>query len=551
VRPEACGLKFYVGQILEVAPHFASQQAVARRADAMAGWSWPYRCWQAWHMVMLCLRVIWLVSFLLLRTAWLAGKATCTLLRWGGPNPGGALGSARFANRWELFWSGVKRGSGPIVGRAGSAFLRFNRDGMITVFAPMGAGKGVGVVIPNLLDYPGSVVCTDIKGENSAITRRRRLKFGKVRMLDTTDPPSSDRFNPLDMVRVDSLHEKDDAEALARLMVIPDGKESHWDSKAEGMLTCLILHVVRLEPLLRTMAQLRTLSTLPPESFKEFMQAVAQGGTRAAAELAGSFLAMAGSEEFRSVLSNVEKATRVWSAASPAGEISSASSFQLLDLITEVTTLYLVVDEEKLSVYAGFLRVMVGCVINMLTRAKNLPRPKHKVLLLLDEAAALGSLEPLERGVGYLRAYCTPLLVFQDMSQLRDLYRRWGSFLANATCKVFFNVADLEAARFVSELMGQSTSLARNQGTTRSNLDMMREQQSLGLSETGRWLLDPSEVLRLPGRRSLVIFRSDILRYPVLASKVNYRAWRHWRWWGAYDRWLPTIVPAADRDREE
>lgn len=65
-------------------------------------------------------------------------------------------------------------------------------------------------------------------------------------------------------------------------------------------------------------------------------------------------------------------------------------------------------DEEKLSVYGGFLRVMVGCVINTMTRAKDMPRPKHKVPLLLDEAAALGSLEPLERGLGYLRAYCTP-----------------------------------------------------------------------------------------------------------------------------------------------
>ncbi|WP_268738916.1 type IV secretory system conjugative DNA transfer family protein [Bradyrhizobium sp. WU425] len=137
------------------------------------------------------------------------------------------------------------------------------------------------------------------------------MKFGKVRILDTTNPHASDRFNPLDMIRTDGLHEKDDAEALARLMVIPDAKESHWDSKAEGLLTCLILHVVRLEPHLRTMAQLRTPSTLPPESLKELLHAIASEGTRAARELAGSFLAMEGSEEYRSALSNAERATRV------------------------------------------------------------------------------------------------------------------------------------------------------------------------------------------------------------------------------------------------
>lgn len=91
------------------------------------------------------------------------------------------------------------------------------------------------------------------------------------------------------------------------------------------------------------------------------------------------------------------------------------------------------VDEEKLSVYAGFLRVMVGCAINVLTRAKGRKRPKHKVLLLLDEAAALGSLEPLERGVGYLRAYCTPMraspLLWQESHRATQALQPYGGYL--------------------------------------------------------------------------------------------------------------------------
>lgn len=492
------------------------------------------------RILLFLLKACW---FFIRLTFWLTARSISffrTLQRWGGFGPGGALGSARFANEWELFWSGVRRGNGPIIGRSGRSFLRFNKDGMIAVFAPMGAGKGVGIVIPNLLEYRGSVVCTDIKGENRAITHRRRREFGPVRVLDTTNPLVSDHFNPLDMVRVGTIHEKDDAEALAKLMIIPDGKESHWDSKAEGMVTCLILHVVRLDLERRSLSQLRSLSTLPPESFKELLHEIAREGSRASAELAGSFLAMEGSEEFRSIMSNTEKATRIWSAGSPAGAISSRSTFKLSALVERTKTVYLIVDEEKLAVYAGFLRVMVGCVLNALTRSKNIKRPKQKVLLLLDEAAALGALEPLERGVGYLRAYCTPILIFQDLDQLRALYKRAGSFLANATCKVFFNVADLDAARFISGMIGQTTSLAHNQGTSQANTDFLRQHHSLGMAETGRWLLDPSEVMRLPGKRSLILFRSDILRYPVLASKINYRAWRHIRWWGKFDRWPPT-----------
>jgi type IV secretion system protein VirD4 len=140
----------------------------------------------------------------------------------------------------------------------------------------------------------------------------------------------------------------------------------------------------------------------------------------------------------------------------------------------------------------------------------------------------------LERGVGYLRAYCAPLLVFQDMSQLGELYRRAGSFLANATCKVFFSVADLEAARFVSEIIGQSTSLARNP----RHLALQHGHDARATVDgtiRDRAVAAVPEVLRLPGRRSIVIFRSDILRYPVLAS--NYRSWRHWQWWRRYDTW--------------
>lgn len=466
--------------------------------------------------------------------------------RWRGWGPSSALGSARFASGWEMFWAGVRRGRGPIVGRVGRSFLRFNKDGMVTVFAPMGAGKGVGIVIPNLLSYPGSVVCTDIKGENRAITERQRRKFGGVRALDTLNPELSDSFNPLSMIRVGTLHERDDAEALAKLMVTPDGTEGHWDAKAEGLIACLVLHALRLEPNLRTLSQVRTYATLRPESLKDLLVDISTNGSRAAAELASSFLNMEASEEFKSVLSNVEKATRIWSAGSPAGEISSHSSFDMDELVTTTTTLYLVVDEEKLAVYAAFLRVMVGSVINALTRAKGRPRPRHKVLLLLDEAAALGSLEPLERGIGYLRAYCTPLLVFQDMSQLQALYRRAGSFLANSTCKVFFNVADLEAARFVSDMLGPATWFSRNEGVSQTNTDLIRQQQSVGQSQTTRSLLDHSEVLRLPGNRSVVMYRSDILRYPVLATKVNYRAWYHFKWKGKYDRWPPKAEATPD-----
>jgi type IV secretion system protein VirD4 len=59
-------------------------------------------------------------------------------------------------------------------------------------YLSIGRGQGVGIVIPNRLTYPGSIVCTDIKDENYTITRRHRKKFGQVYALDTIHPEHSD-----------------------------------------------------------------------------------------------------------------------------------------------------------------------------------------------------------------------------------------------------------------------------------------------------------------------------------------------------------------------
>ena len=72
-------------------------------------------------------------------------------------------------------------------------------------------GKGIGAVIPNLLHYPGSVVVTDPKGENHAVTARRRRELGSC--VYALDPfgvvHGTAAFNPLDLVDATVLHVRD------------------------------------------------------------------------------------------------------------------------------------------------------------------------------------------------------------------------------------------------------------------------------------------------------------------------------------------------------
>ena len=83
----------------------------------------------------------------------------------------------------------------------------------ILAFAPTRSGKGVGLVIPSLLRWAGSVLVYDIKGENYQLTSGWREKeLGSVSIrLDPTDPDAfeqgtSGTFNPLEELQLDYGH---------------------------------------------------------------------------------------------------------------------------------------------------------------------------------------------------------------------------------------------------------------------------------------------------------------------------------------------------------
>jgi type IV secretion system protein VirD4 len=459
---------------------------------------------------------------------------------------GGTHGSARWASRLAQFWHGAIRGEGVILGRgAFGRLIRFSRDGLVMVFATTGAGKGLGVVIPTLLTYRGSMVVTDPKGENYAVTRRQRSRYGHIRMLNPTDPLHSDRYNPMDIIRVGTPNEADDAQALASLLVMPDDYAQHWDRKAVSTLKALILHTLHEPTASRSLASVRRLSVGSANTLVTTLEDImTDSPSLAAREIASGVLTSAVgkdgniSEEFQSVLSNLHKATEPWSAGAPAGVLSGSSTFALSELVTDVSTLYLCVDEDVLEVYGPWLRVMVGCTLKTLTRAKMTP-PKRKVTLLLDEVAVLGRLDVLETQSGLLRAYCTPVLIWQSLPQIYKIYGEGAkAFLANASARVFFGVNDNETADYVSSMLGNQTSLSSSFGVSQSSEAWSPRNKREGLSESGYSLLDPAEVQRLPLYRTIIKFRH--VPFPILCRRIDYR--KIWRWRGQWDSWRGSVI---------
>jgi type IV secretion system protein VirD4 len=500
---------------------------------------------------MIILRWLWFIVKYATLSVYFLGLLMRDVLRDLNPDlrAQGAYGTARWATAWEKIRFRVYRGHGPVVGSGWfGRLMRFNRDGIVQVFARNGSGKGIGVVVPTLLDYPGSIVVTDVKGENYAITARHRATMGQVHMLNPSDLRRSARFNPLDMIRVGTDQESDDAQALANFMVIRDSGEQHWSDKSISLLSCLILHAVN-DPNEdnRTLAYVRKLSLGAEHSMHETVEDIARTSPSALARnIARAFTRTMGTPnkpmpEFASILSDLDKATEPWSEGTPTGALSSHSTFHLEELNgQETVTLYLCVDEEKLEAYRRWLRVMTGCTLNALMRSKRTRRPKHKVVLLLDEARALGRLEPLVNAIGFLRAYCTPVLIWQNMAQARAIYGASAAeFLANVSCRVFFGVSDNDTAHEVSKLCGQRQVYSRSQNVSHQSDAWLRENHSHGESEGGYWLIDPAEVQRLPD--NVAVVKMGHVPFPMLTKRANYL--NRLRWMFRYDRWTPDDTP--------
>lgn len=463
-------------------------------------------------------------------------------------------GSARWASWWELWRSGSLGNAGLIVGKTWGRFVRFNRDGFVLLFAPTRTGKGYSVVIPNLLTYQGSVIVIDIKGENQAVTARARAAKGQVWTLNVLDPDASDALNPLDMIQVGTWHEADDAKQLADLLIIPTHDGEHWDEKARALLSALLLYVChkyRDTPELRTLAQVRALAAQDWPGLEATLIDALTLPSISLREEATSLLAMEKSDELKSIKSTTDKATAIWSIDKPAGMVSLRSDFSFEQLNRQVGTVYVMVPEEKLSIYRGFLRAIIGCAIYAMTRQKQ-HLPAVKTLFLLDEAAALGRIQPIEDGVGYLAAYMTMIMVWQDLDQLERTYSRARSIIANAGCKVAFNVSDIETARVLADSIGYTTILSHSAGRSQANIDPVRQNLSEGVNEAARYLIDPSEIMRLPDHRALILMPRQVA-YPIVATKVRY--WLERRWKGLWDAWrvpfpAPLATPAGQLSNE-
>lgn len=511
----------------------------------LAGWFFVWMviatafAWFAWLIVMIILSDVpmgealwhWLVFWPMTITGWIIGASDWsnrTGIKLWGRRPSDSHGSARFATRKER--AAFEGGAGLLIGRDldTGKLLRYDGPAHLLTLAPTRAGKGVGTVIPNLLLAERSVLVIDPKGENAKIAGEARKRFGAVHILDpfgVTGMPAS-AYNPLGRLSAESLDLGEDAASLAEALVMdPPGQQSeaHWNEEAKALLTGLIMFAVAHEDQDRkTLATVREYLTLPPEKVRALLELMqdtdAAGGLIARA--ANRFLGKS-DREAASVMSSAQRHTHFLD--SPRIVAATArSDFQFSALRHDLTSIFLVLPPNRLDAYSRWLRLLVAQALQDIARdaeaaQASAQRLKQPALFLLDEFAALGRLEAVERAMGLMAGYGLQLWpILQDMSQLKDLYGgRANTFVANAGVLQTFGVNDFETAKWLSQMIGRETTGYQTESHKPGDAP------STSYNVTARDLMTPDEIMQIPHHVQLLRVQGKPV---IIARKLRYFA---------------------------
>ncbi len=435
-------------------------------------------------------------------------------------------GSARWATDEEVRAAGLLKDDGVVLGRWRHDYLRHHGPEHVLCFAPTRSGKGVGLVVPTLLTWPGSAIVHDIKGENWQLTAGWRRKFGRVLLFDPTNPDSS-AYNPLLEVRRGDAEVRD-VQNIADILVDPEGaleRRNHWEKTSHSLLVGAILHVLYAErdKTLAGVASFLSDPRRPIEATLAAMMRTPHLGERPHPVVASAARELLNkSENERSgVLSTAMSFLGLYRDPVVA-QVTRRCDWRIADLVEgeRLATLYLVVPPSDISRTKPLVRLVLNQIGRRLTeKLEGRPR-RHRLLLMLDEFPALGRLDFFESALAFMAGYgLKSFLIAQSLNQIERAYGPNHAILDNCHVRVAFATNDERTARRVSDALGMATELRAMKNYAGHRLSPWLGHLMVSRQETARPLLTAGEVMQLPPSDELVLVSGVP---PIRAKKARY-----------------------------
>jgi type IV secretion system protein VirD4 len=436
-------------------------------------------------------------------------------------------GSARWATASEVRGAQLMGPDGVVLGMLGRQYLRHNGPEHVLCFAPTRSGKGVGLVVPTLLTWPGSCIVHDIKGENWSLTSGFRALHGRVLLFDPTNRRSA-AYNPLMEVRRGEWEVRD-VQNIADVLVDPEGaleKRNHWEKTSHSLLVGAILHVLYAEED-KTLAGVANFLSDPKRPIEATLNAMmttahlGSSGPHSAIASAARELLNKSENERSGVLSTAMSFLGLYRDPVIA-EVTRRSDWQIRDLVEgrQPASLYLVVPPSDISRTKPLTRLILNQIGRRLTEDLDAQKHRHRLLLMLDEFPALGRLDFFESALAFMAGYgLKSFLIAQSLNQIEKAYGTNNSILDNCHVRVCFASNDERTARRVSDALGMATELRAMKNYAGHRLSPWLGHLMVSRQETARPLLTPGEVMQLPPDEELVLISGCS---PIRAKKARY-----------------------------
>ncbi|MDN4571828.1 type IV secretion system protein VirD4 [Pandoraea cepalis] len=426
-----------------------------------------------------------------------------------------------------------------VVGVWRGRYLRFAGQQFVLLAAPTRSGKGVGIVVPNLLSYEHSVVALDIKQENFAITSGFRRAHGHEVYL--FNPFAEDfrtaRYNPLSAIS-EGIFRVGDILAIGYALYPSGGHDAFWNDSARNLFLGLTLLLCELRDA-RAGKETRELN-LPdyPVTIGEVLRQSSGKGqpvkpylnsllanygavlSGACVDALNRFLAN-DDKVLASILATFNAPLTIW--ANPVVDAAtSANDFDLRDVRKKLMTVYLGVTPDHLAESAVLLNLMFSQLVNL--NSKKLPQDdpdlKYQCLMLMDEFTSIGKVGIIAKAVSYMAGYNMRLLaIIQSVAQLESVYGREDArtFATNCAMQLLYPPREQKDANEYSEMLGyftqKSVSISRPRGW------VAKGGESESISDQRRALLLPQELKELGQDKEIILLENT---KPILADKIIY-----------------------------
>mgnify|MGYP002741975203 FL=1 len=450
-------------------------------------------------------------------------------------------GEARFSGMSDLVKAGFFKQSDTslVVGKYNGKLLHYSGQQFALLAAPTRSGKGVGIVIPNLLSYKSSVVVLDIKQENFNLTSgyRKEVLGQEVYLFNPfAEDGRTHRWNPFTYVSSDPDQRVSDLMSIAA-MLYPDGdsRDKFWVAQARNAFLAFSLYcfdssvykntkyakrlnwqaTVKEPPC--TLGKIYRLSSGNGTELKEYFTSLSQKPFLSpAAKTAFSGLISQEKETFGSIMGTFKEPLNPW--INPIIDAAtSADDFLLTDVRKKKMTVYIGILPNKLAESRIIVNLFFSQLINQNTKElpQDNPDLQHQCLLLMDEFTSIGRVEIIAHSVSYMAGYNIRLFpIIQSVAQLDAVYGKEyaRTIITNHALQIIYTPREQQDANEYSEMLGYTT-------VKRKNVSRGRE-RSVSESEERRALMLPQELKGMSQDSEIIIYEG--MAHPAKVNKIRY-----------------------------